>query len=72
MMPGLMSPERLAAALAVLIGAFSTCAFGQQPATGAAATSASTPVEPVDKRILGVLPNYRTVQDNGHVEPISV
>ncbi len=24
----------------------------------------------MDKRILGVLPNYRTVQDNGHVEPI--
>jgi len=28
------------------------------------------PVEPIDKRILGVLPNYRTVQDTGNVEPI--
>ena len=28
------------------------------------------PDQPLDKRILGVLPNYRTVQDNGHVEPI--
>ncbi len=29
------------------------------------------PVEPMDKRILGVLPNYRTVQDTGNVEPIT-
>jgi hypothetical protein len=28
------------------------------------------PVERIDKRILGVLPNYRTVQDTGNVEPI--
>jgi hypothetical protein len=25
----------------------------------------------MDKRILGVLPNYRTVQDTGHVQPIT-
>lgn len=25
----------------------------------------------MDKRILGILPNYRTVQDNGNVQPIS-
>jgi len=80
-MPGLVSPKQLAAALAVLIGAFSPCASGQQPAADAAPTSvanaapasggvAAAPGEPVDKRIFGVLPNYRTVQDNGHVEPI--
>jgi hypothetical protein len=76
MMPGPTFPS------AVLLAVFSTCAFGQQPAADAAATSAANeapasggvaiaPVEPVDRRILGVLPNYRTVQDNGHVAPIS-
>jgi hypothetical protein len=33
---------------------------GDQPAQG-----------PIDKRILGVLPNYRTVQDTGEVPPIN-
>ena len=42
------------------------------PAPGTpAANTVEPPVEPIDKRILGVLPNYRTVQDTGHVEPIS-
>jgi hypothetical protein len=49
----------------------------QSPAPDAAkpivapGTPAAETVEPIDKRILGVLPNYRTVQDTGHVEPIT-
>jgi hypothetical protein len=73
MMPGLLSP-RLLAALALLLAVGLICAYGQQPAadatSAAAAPANSAPVEPVDKRILGVLPNYRTVQDTGGVEPI--
>ena len=50
------------------------CANGQQPAADPPAPAAdpntAAVAEPVDKRILGVLPNYRTVQDNGDVEPI--
>lgn len=40
-------------------------------ATAAAGSATSSQDLPIDKRILGVLPNYRTVQDNGHVEPIT-
>jgi hypothetical protein len=54
----------------------STC-VGQQPATDPVEESKpkqqkvdSASSEPPDKRILGVLPNYRTVQDTGDVEPI--
>jgi hypothetical protein len=62
-------------AAVLLIAGLATCAPGQETPSDPAATSASgTPgkgsVEPVDKRILGVLPNYRTVEDTGHVEPI--
>ncbi len=49
-----------------------TAPLAAAPVAPAPGTIASvTPVEPIDKRILGVLPNYRTVQDTGNVEPIS-
>jgi hypothetical protein len=41
------------------------------PASTPGAGTVAPQAEPVDKRILGVLPNYRTVQDTGDVEPIS-
>ena len=45
-------------------------ASAASPSSGAPASGGTAPSEPIDKRILGVLPNYRTVQDTGNVEPI--
>ena len=82
MVPGLPSPKLWLVPFAVLLAASSSSAYAQDTGADAVATSASTAapvaggvapviaVEPVDKRILGVLPNYRTVQDTGHVAPI--
>ena len=82
MVPGLPSPKLWLVSFAVLLAASSSSAYAQDTGADAVATSASTAapaasgvapviaVEPVDKRILGVLPNYRTVQDTGHVAPI--
>ena len=82
MVPVRMSPKTLLIALAVFAAVSLSPAFAQDTGADAAVTSAATAapaasgvapviaVEPVDKRILGVLPNYRTVQDTGHVAPI--
>jgi len=72
------SPSRLSA-VAVLLMASCVCARSQgpessppaesaaQPASAAAADPAAQP----DKRMFGVLPNYRTVEDDGAVAPLS-
>jgi len=65
-----MSP-RSAVILMVILCA---CASGQQPAHDTGANSKvsqpdGAPPEPPDKRIFGVLPNYRTVEGTGDVEP---
>jgi hypothetical protein len=66
-------------AVFLVLTALAASALGQQPPADPAATASVGPspapaavnsVEPIDKRILGVLPNYRTVQDTGDVEPI--
>jgi hypothetical protein len=64
------------AALVMLM--FASACAGQQPASDPVEASkpkqqnanSSEASEQPDKRILGVLPNYRTVQDTGNVEPI--
>jgi hypothetical protein len=64
-------------AAVLLIAGLATCASGQETAPDPANTATPAPgtpgqvsAEPIDKRIMGVLPNYRTVQDTGNVEPI--
>jgi hypothetical protein len=63
--------------LALLFVAFASTCVGQQPTTDPPEELKTKPQsevavvnEPPDKRILGVLPNYRTVQDTGDVKPI--
>lgn len=72
-------------AAALFLPAFVSTVAAQQPAPDSGIVSAPNPPDQADnaaapqaplkggvpdKRILGVLPNYRTVQDTGDVEPI--
>jgi len=52
--------------------AIETKTQNQQASPASAPAAAQPPVsQPMDKRILGVLPNYRTVQDTGDFEPLT-
>jgi hypothetical protein len=59
-------PKRLALTF-LLAAAF----LSAQEAPPPAETSPSGTVPAIDKRIFGVLPNYRTAEDNGNYEPLT-
>jgi len=48
-------------------------AFGQTDTLATSTTSNSAkPLEPSDKRLFGIIPNYRTVPEQDHYQPISI
>jgi hypothetical protein len=77
--------KRLAVAMTIWVGIFSFHLAAQDPPSSPPSTSTDSgssnavapapaeqnPQNVIDKRILGVLPNYRTVQDTGEVPPIN-
>src|ERR1700687_7880 len=82
MVPKVLWPLRTVVYLAcavLLCGLACTGALAQQLGSDAASEVTTQPgnagnldpAQPPDKRMFGVLPNYRTVEDTGDVEPLT-